>query len=453
MNLNWYIKYEFNSEQQNIGKYLYNSCGIFSSYVESERVRLLKVKHSFLLLIGLLVTLPFRSEAFDTGIDGLYINGYGTVGLLYNDSDNILYRNSIEQDGVEHGFDWGTDSNLGLQLDYIFNQQLSMTTQFLFIDRPDNSFNKTLKSAFLSYQINDAFELSIGRIANDIFMSSEYKNVGFARLWAHQPVEFYGQIAGDSYDGLQLKHHLRLGNGVLTSSLWGGRSRFPYVSNNESKEVIFEPNYGLSLRWENQAWLLRLLYSQARINDHEDGIAALDNALLFASQNGWPEAASVAGFSINDTWLRYLATGFSYDKNNWLVQSEISFVKAETKLQNKYAAAYLSVGHRFGSITPYFILSQFKTIGGRDKIPDAPAFIPVYQQLQAITQSVTNASYSDQSTFAIGARWDVSAKVSLKAQWDRTRVNKYGDFIFERQNQIDKQHIFNIFSVTMDFVF
>lgn len=415
--------------------------------------RLLKFRQKLLLLTALLITLPFRSEAFDTGIDGLYINGYGTVGLLYNNSDNIYYRNSIEQDGVGRGVDWGTESNLGLQLDYVFNQQLSVTTQFLFIDRPENSLNKSIKSAFLSYHINDAFELSLGRIANDIFMSSEYKNVGFARLWAHQPVEFYGQIAGDSYDGAQLKHQLKLGNGVLTSSLWGGRSRFPYISGEEPKEVIFEPNYGLSLRWENQIWQFRVLYSQAKINDKEDPAAALDEALLQASQFGWPEAASMAGFSVNDTWLKYLAAGVSYDKDGWLIQSELSLVKAETSVHDKYASGYLSIGRRFGSLTPFIIASQFKTIGSREKLTSAPAFIPAYQQLQSITQSAINATYTDQSTIGIGARWDVSQRVSVKAQWDRTWIEKYGDFIFERKKPIDKQHQLDTFSLTMDFIF
>ncbi|WP_289286666.1 hypothetical protein, partial [Methylophaga sp. UBA3991] len=84
---------------------------------------------------------------------------------------------------------------------------------------------------------------------------------------------------------------------------------------------LFEPNYGVSLGWENQTWQFRVLYSQAKINDKADPVAALDEALIQASEFGWPEAASLAGFSINDTWLKYLAAGVSYDKDNWLIQS------------------------------------------------------------------------------------------------------------------------------------
>ncbi|WP_330111205.1 hypothetical protein [Methylophaga thalassica] len=418
----------------------------------SVGVGLLNVKHSF-LLIGLLLTLPFRCEALDTGIEGLSVNGYGTLGLIYNDSDNILYRNSIEQEGSGHGFDSATESNLGLQIDYIFNQQLNFTTQFVFIDRPEQSFNNTLKSAFFTYHFDNRFEIGFGRLPNDVFMSSEYKNVGFARLWTHLPVAFYGQLAGESYDGAKLSHHLRLGDGVLTSSVWAGRSNFPYDSNGEAKKIKFEPNFGAGLRWENQTWLLRLLYSQARINDKDDPAAAFDDALIQASKFGWPEAASIAGFSINDTWLRYVTAGLSYDKDDWLVQSELSVVKAETSTHDKYASAYLSVGHRFGAVTPYFIVSKFTTLGSREIIPPAPAFITSYQRLQSIAQAASNGIYADQSTLGIGARWDVSQTVSLKAQWDRTWVEKYGDFIFEQKNQIDKQHIFNVFSLTVDFIF
>ena len=61
--------------------------------------------------------------------------------------------------------------------------------------------------------------------------------------------------------------------------------------------------------------------------------------------------------------------------------------------------------------------------------------------------------YTDQGSIGIGARWDVSQRVSLKAQWDSTWVEKYGDFIFEQKNPIDKQHSFDTFSLTMDFIF
>ena len=412
-----------------------------------------ELRYRLYLLLLWIITYPFQATAFDTGIDNFHINGYGSLGLVYNDSDDIYYRHSIEQEGFDKGFDWTTASNLGMQLDYAFNHKLTFTTQFLLEKRPENSLNRSIESAFFSYHINDAFELNIGRMPNGVFMSSEYKNVGFANLWAHHPVEFYGQIASDKYDGVELKHHSRLADGMLTTSIWGGRSHFPYASSDGSEEVIFEPNYGVSLRWENQTWQFRVLYSQAKINDKADPVAALDEALIQASEFGWPEAASLAGFSINDTWLKYLAAGVSYDKDNWLIQSELSLVKAETSVQDKYASGYLSVGHRFGSITPYIIVSKFKTLGSREKITSAPAFIPAYQQLQAITQAASNAMYTDQGSIGIGARWDVSQRVSLKAQWDRTWIEKYGDFIFEQKNPIDKQHSFNTFSLTMDFIF
>ncbi len=411
------------------------------------------MKYHFFILIGLLITFPPNALAIDTGIEGLSINGYGSLGITYNGSDDLLYRNSIEQKGIDHGFDPRTLSNLGLQLDYQFDHKLRFTTQFLLNERAEHSFNRRIKTAFFSYHANQAFEFNIGRLANDVFMSSEYKNVGFARLWAHQPVEFYGQIAGDSYDGIELKNHSKVAGGVLTASLWGGRSRFPFATSNETGELMFEPNYGAGLRWENQTWLFRVLYSQAKINSKDDSGAILDEALVQASKFGWPEAASVAGFSINDSWLRYLTTGLRYDKNNWQVQSELSVVKADTKVHDKYAAAYLSVGHRFGTVTPYFIISKFKTLGGREKVSPAPDFIPAYQQLESITQATINASYTDQGTIGIGARWDISQTVSLKAQWDRTWVEKYGDFIFERKEQVDKQRIFNTLSLTMDFIF
>ncbi|BDZ72526.1 hypothetical protein GCM10025856_02450 [Methylophaga marina] len=107
-----------------------------------------KLRYRLHLLLLWIITYPFQAAAFDTGIDNFHINGYGSLGLVYNDSDDIYYRHSIEQEGFDKGFDWTTASNLGMQLDYAFNHKLTFTTQFLLEKRPENSLNRSIESAF-----------------------------------------------------------------------------------------------------------------------------------------------------------------------------------------------------------------------------------------------------------------------------------------------------------------
>ena len=80
--------------------------------------------------VCLLLWLPAAIHAYDLS-DSLSINGFGTVGVSTNDSDEIRYRIfRPQEDSVGDGeFNLGINTILGLQGRYEITDALSVTAQ------------------------------------------------------------------------------------------------------------------------------------------------------------------------------------------------------------------------------------------------------------------------------------------------------------------------------------
>ena len=121
------------------------------------------------------------------------ISGFATIGLVQAGDEDYGFTRDLTRSGV---FDQDNsvkqDSLLGIQLDSSFTQDWSATAQMVFRDRFDDSFEEHLEWAFVRYRANDEWSFRVGRTVVDLFALSDYRNVGFAYLWARPPVEFYG---------------------------------------------------------------------------------------------------------------------------------------------------------------------------------------------------------------------------------------------------------------------
>jgi len=85
-----------------------------------------KYKFVLICIAFLFVKVPIFAER----LDFISIHGYGAIGGAYQDNENILYRNSLNtDDGSKGEFSFDTDTKLGLQLDVVPTDKLSLTIQ------------------------------------------------------------------------------------------------------------------------------------------------------------------------------------------------------------------------------------------------------------------------------------------------------------------------------------
>lgn len=404
-------------------------------------------------VIILCFAICFSAEvaALETHSPDFKINGFGTVGLTKNSDKDLGFRNTVSNKGVFDEYDWGQNSNLGIQANYYASDKLDFGLQLLAKERNENSLNKSLQWAYLNYKISSIIDVRLGRVGVGSFLMSDFRHVGFARLWTHLPTEFYALRPVNGIDGIDLKFKNSLFDGLFSTNVWFGQAQYDFYSD-DLNEVNLKQLLGSSIGWENDYWNIRFTYNQAKSQIENNTIRPLEQALQAASLAGWPAAAEYADLTIDNKMIRYYAAGMSYDKNDWLIQSELSIVDADSKLTSGTLSGYLSLGRKLGTVTPFIVGSWVKSRDDRLIMPTAP--LASYNSLQHISQYVFNQFYAAQHTVSVGARWDIQPKVALKAQWDKTWVDEYGSLLLDRPNgAIAEKSQMDIFSVTVDFLF
>ncbi len=406
-----------------------------------------------LKLILFSITILFSADllALETNLSDFKINGFGTLGLTKSSDKDLGFREMVSQKGIFDEYDWGQNSDLGIQANYYVTDKLDFAIQLLAKQRSENSFDKTIQWAYLNYKISPNIALKLGRVGVGSFLMSDYRYVGFTHLWAHLPTEFYGGHPVTAVDGMDLVFKQSLFDGLLSTRFWLGQAKYDFYST-ETSEVNLEKLFGASITWENDTWNLRITYSQTTADIENNTIQPLEQALQQSSLARWPAAANFTDLTIDDKMIRYYAAGVSYDNADWLIQSELGIVNADSLLTSGRVSAYLSVGRKLGSVTPFIVGSWTESTDDRLIMP-APA-VGAYIPLQQTSQYVFNQFYAAQHTFSLGARWDVQPKVALKAQWDKTWVEEYGSLLLNTANgAIAEKRQIDVFSLSVDFIF
>ncbi|PLY06915.1 MAG: hypothetical protein C0622_00450 [Desulfuromonas sp.] len=408
---------------------------------------------SFLCLLLLLAfVLPASAALIDN--ERFRLSGFGTVGLVKGGDDTLGYQRDISQDGVYSG-DWSLKSHslLGLQGDLFLTADLDATLQLVAKDRPENSLLDSIEWAYLRYRVNPNLTVRVGRLGVDIFMLSEYRNVGFAYLWANPPMEFYGSIAFDHFDGADIALSTSLGSGTLSAKLFGGRAKNTFSSREGVIDLDLQPMIGGNLAWETDNWRLGLAVASVRFDSPLAVVSEIRSYLDQAAYLGWSEAESISrDLEVEGRKMLYSSAFLTYDSQLWTLTTEIHYIDSGYKGFPSQLGTYLSLGRRVGPVTLYGIAALAKS-RDHEVIGEVPEYLALLQPLKAHIQELFDSAPIDQKTLSFGARWDINANLALKAQWDHSWVDAYGGALWLQREALKDNRILDTFTVNLSFVF
>jgi len=97
-----------------------------------------------------------------------------------------------------------------------------------------------------------------------------------------------------------------------------------------------------------------------------------------------------------DTQTHYFSAGFSYDKHNWVVQSEFALI-ASRWASIGMTNGYLSAGRRIGPVTLYTVGSYARS-NNQPRVDQNQIASADLQGLAIATQNLLNAVHIDQNT-------------------------------------------------------
>lgn len=359
----------------------------------------------------------------------LSFSGFATLGLTHNSSDELQYHRDFTINSHE-GTSLASSSIIGGQANLDFSGGWDAVVQVVYQDRVSNKLDDYFEWAFLRRRLGRNWAIRAGRLHADLYLLSEYKTVGYAYLWTHPPVEFYGPaVSVSQINGVDIEYSTNIGAGFLQTKLAYGSSEAKMQGFIDKFDMTFDDITVGNITYSQNDWKIRVSFAQVEIEKLSLG-QPLISALRDVPRAFWPEVDNI----INDInheghHIHYTGVGYQYDSDSWLIQAEYGSTISGWALLPSYTNGYISLGYKVGNATFYSTLSAVEP---RDEVQPVPApSIPIgappqlaagLQALHTGVERTIQSSGLKQKTFSLGARWDFKSNMSFKLQIDRTLV-------------------------------
>ncbi len=387
--------------------------------------------------------------------DHINLSGFATFGLVQSGDEDLGFVRDLTREGTfDQDISFKQDSLVGLQLDSHFSPDLSATVQLVLRDRADDSLGESIEWAFLRYQLDDEWSFRFGRTVVDLFSLSDYRNVGFAYLWARPPVEFYGPVIFNHIDGIDVTYSKILSESYLTIKFFAGKAENYLANSEEQEEIEINPIYGINASMDYGNWSSRIGLASVSLDSQSDFLNQLIGGLNTVPSFAWPEAGQLAqDLSTLDTDFSYFSIGSTYDSELWIFQTELGYIDSDYEFFPDVVSAYFSLGFRHNNVTYYGVLSAAESTEDAKQV-NPPLFPdPSLNSLYLGTQAVSDTSSIEQTTFSLGARWDLYPNMALKVQLDHTEVDAFGSYLWSVSQPLTEDKSINTLSVNVNLVF
>jgi len=360
------------------------------------------------------------------------LTGYGTAGTVLTSTDSAVFIRGNEASGATKSFAENVDSNLGIQATARFSSWLAATVQ---VEDSKDALTGVVPWAYLKVDPIDNLSVKLGRVEMPIFAISDSLDVGYANVWLRPPQEVYALSNLKELNGAELSYSLSLGGTHLTLTPYVGDTviwtqRYGQMTGNDAR--------GGELKWDTEWVTLRAGWAQA----HVDGNILIENIPVgpIPTPLGDVTAYIPYNYYVEDVYS-FEGVGALVDHNNVIAQAE--WVK---RYSHNYPGSvnatgwYVLGGYRFGPVAPY--VSFAKTVKDHN---------------DGYTASGTLSD--DQSTTAIGVRWDAFKSADIKLQVEHVNPEGTSGVSFAFINSplgllpATPAGSVNVFSLTVDFIF
>ena len=394
-----------------------------------------------------------RTSLIAGDFDFLSVNGYGSLGVAYQDNDEILYRNSLStRKGSQGDYSLSNYSNLGLQLDFYLTDKATFTLQGVASENNSESNQIELSWANLNYQITDEFSMKLGKMRIPAFMYSDILNVSYSYDWVKLP-QMYSIIPLQNYEGIELNYNFNYNDLTINSTLLSGQSKSVAPNNKNSKNTIhFTADVkGAMLNLLYRDFTLRFAYADTDTTFKNRSLDQITGQ--FDSLN-----IPVISNTINQyapKKVDYLEIGGKYDFENAYLVGEYMKVISDNFLSDNISW-YVGTGYNFEKWSPFILYSRTTSSSNYKDIPiDATTPVPYIGAITMANQTFNTISNTlsniDAETKSIGLRYNINEKIVFKFQYDNYSSSKDS---FLHLNYSDNEKIkLDIFSTSINFIF
>lgn len=405
---------------------------------------------------------PLVAHAID-----LDVSGFGTLGYAISDQ-SFNYQRFVDDAGTLK-----RDSVLGAQVDLKFNSHWGATVQAKLGMAPDSDAktDAALSWAFISWRPADDLLIRAGKLRVPFMLNTENQDVGATYAYARLPAEVYATAPTTDIYGVFLSKSWLFDDAEWSlDGYWGRISYFQrfygreMTSSGSGGGAWFEPTklqgggLVLTVRQNEDAYRLGLHRVETQ-RKSGDILSDLSYAQLpFPPGSGFYDLS--ASPQVEKTVSPVLVVGASVGlPKQFRVASEYARVRV-TNAVNGWDrwAAYIALSKQMGDWTPYAyysilrsstkVLRLYESVENTRVPPPWPAAINVSQRFAADMLMA-----HDQSTFAAGSAYRLTATQTLKAEWAVTRSGVVSSFIDAPAGGDSANKRVNVFSLSYNFTF
>lgn len=382
-------------------------------------------------------------------------SGFGTFGYTGTDSQTLGYVRDLSQPtAIRDSWSPTLDSRLGLQGDVDFSGSLHATIQWIAREHEGNFFEQNLEWAFLRWTPSHDLTVRLGRVGADLFLLSDYRNVGYAQPWMTPPHDFYASFPIYHVDGIDATQKWQVANGTLALKIFGGYSfnQLPsFVSAIYDAKTTLN---GINLNYEKGNWRSRLGYSYMRIFN-DPPFQQLKETLNSPAINAiLPGANQLDRYTaVKNSDLHFISLGATYDDGTWLAQTEGGYLHSPTRFLPSTFLSYLSLGRRVKAFTFYTLLGLSESFQDPVTMPQPLVNTTQIKALTDSTENLLNGRNKNEKSVSLGMRWDFYDKMAFKFEWNHYFIDQSGAGTWLKEKNLATSEEVNVWSLGIDFVF
>jgi hypothetical protein len=283
------------------------------------------------------------------GFADITFNGFASVRASQINSDNGTPP--YPEFSKEGEISFKDESLFALQARADLGEGLSATVQLYSEGASD--FDVEARWAYISYQLDDSHQLSIGKFANPMFHQSEYEKVGYAHNFARLPKAVYIGFDFATVEGIKVASDFELGENTLSTQLlygnWDGEIYLASV--NSEMPFGLDDILSINLTYAGEWWKVYTGGFTSTIQAE-----TIDNTVLLAFAQPGIAISGASNTEINqffnnmrwhDKDGNYMYAGFGIDYNNWLIDFEYTYYGIDDSVDGFNSTWYLALGRRF----------------------------------------------------------------------------------------------------------
>jgi hypothetical protein len=347
-------------------------------------------------------------------------SGFGTAAYAQSDTDDARVGYTAQPGGIDSHGSFDIDSKLGLQVTARFNDMVSATVQGVAYADLTGDWEPRLDWAYLRLAPLSGLSVRAGYLRAPIFMYSDSVFVGYANVWVRPPMETYNMSPVYQIRGVDVTWRGMIGSVAVSVN--------PYFGDSEvdlEMETLDVPEwYGLAATAEFGSVMFRVGYADAEIGTTNKRLAPLIESLRQVPATMCPTCAIEADRTdLKDKRVKIWNVGAQYDDGKNFVAAEYAHMDSQESyvLPNKMGA-YATYGRRFSNLMPYlaYAVSDRYT-------PTNPSAVPIPQLRDGVDYAI-NYGYDDQTTYSVGARYELPSFAFVKGaivklQYDRIHAD------------------------------